>query len=446
MRLVLLVTLAVGCVSATVADAQSERQSRPNVVLIITDDLGWADLGSYGATDIRTPNLDRLAREGLRLTDFYANGVTCSPTRGGLIAGRYQQRYAIEGPLPNADRAGDQGLPATGYSLPQLLKNHGYATALIGKWHLGYAQDKSPNAHGFDYFFGLKSGYHDYYTHRDGSGQPDLWSNDDPTESGAYTTDLVTQRAAEFIDAHKNEPFFIDVAYTAPHWPYQVPGNPSVAPEDARHAMPHELAASTRSDYVAMVEHLDGQIGELLAAIERAGIAEDTIVIFTNDNGGEWLSSSAPFFGRKWTVFEGGIRVPAIVRWPNRIPPGSVSDQVGITMDLTASILAITGATVPAETKLEGVDLFPVWQGHAPQIERTLFWRSGTGQAKQTAVRRGDWKLVVDGPHTCVFDLRTDLGERNDLAKWRQDVAQQLYALLTSWEASVDADANALAP
>jgi arylsulfatase A-like enzyme len=256
----------------------------------------------------------------------------------------------------------------------------------------------------------------------------------------------VTQRAAEFIDAHKNEPFFIDVAYTAPHWPYQVPGNPSVAPEDARHAMPHELAASTRSDYVAMVEHLDGQIGELLAAIERAGIAEDTIVIFTNDNGGEWLSSSAPFFGRKWTVFEGGIRVPAIVRWPNRIPPGSVSDQVGITMDLTASILAITGATVPAETKLEGVDLFPVWQGHAPQIERTLFWRSGTGQAKQTAVRRGDWKLVVDGPHTCVFDLRTDLGERNDLAKWRQDVAQQLYALLTSWEASVDADANALAP
>ena len=141
MRLVLLVTLAVGCVSATVAHAQSERQSRPNVVLIITDDLGWADLGSYGATDIRTPNLDRLAREGLRLTDFYANGVTCSPTRGGLIAGRYQQRYAIEGPLPNADRAGDQGLPATGYSLPQLLKNHGYATALIGKWHLGYAPE-----------------------------------------------------------------------------------------------------------------------------------------------------------------------------------------------------------------------------------------------------------------------------------------------------------------
>ena len=187
-----------------------------------------------------------------------------------------------------------------------------------------------------------------------------------------------------------------------------------------------------------------GRSASCSASSTRAGIADDTIVIFTNDNGGEWLSSSAPFFGRKWTVFEGGIRVPAIVRWPGRIPAGSVSDQVGITMDLTASILAVTGAAVPAEAKLEGVDLFPVWEGRAPQIERTLFWRSGSGAAKQTAVRRGDWKLIVDGPHTYVFNLRTDLSERNDVAKWRQDVAQELYPLLTSWEATVDAEAKAL--
>ena len=225
-----------------------------------------------------------------------------------------------------------------------------------------------------------------------------------------------------------------------------MPGNPSVAPNDARHVMPHDPETSTRSDYVAMVEHLDQQIGELLAAIERAGVADDTIVIFTNDNGGEWLSSNAPFFGRKWTVFEGGIRVPAIVRWPERIPAGSVSDQVGITMDLTASILAVTGAAVPVEAQLEGMNLFPVWEGRAPELERTLFWRSGAGPAKQTAVRRGDWKVIVDGPHTYVFDLRTDLSERNDLAKWRQDIAQELYPLLAAWEASVDADAAALAP
>jgi len=446
MRFVLLATLAVGFVCATVGHAQSEREARPNVVLIITDDLGWADLGSYGATDIRTPNLDRLARQGLKLTDFYANGVTCSPTRAGLVSGRYQQRYGIEAPLPNANRAGDRGLPATGNSLPQLLANHGYATALIGKWHLGYVPEKSPNAHGFDYFFGLKSGYHDYYTHNGGDGEPDLWENDKPIEKSGYTTDLVTEHAARFIEEHKNEPFFLDVAYTAPHWPYQVPGNPSVAPNNARHVMPHDLTTSTRSDYVAMVEHLDREIGELLVAIERAGVADDTIVIFTNDNGGEWLSSSAPFFGRKWTVFEGGIRVPAIVRWPKRIPAGSVSDQVGITMDLTASILAVTGAPVPDEAQLEGMNLFPVWEGRAPELERTLFWRAGAGAGKQTAVRRGDWKVIVDRAHTYVFNVRTDLSERNDLAKWRQDIAQELQPLLAAWEVSVDADAAAPAP
>jgi arylsulfatase A-like enzyme len=348
--------------------------------------------------------------------------------------------------LPNANRAGDLGLPATGYSLPQLLKNHGYATALIGKWHLGYVPEKSPNAHGFDYFFGLKSGYHDYYTHHGGDGESDLWENDQPIEKDGYTTDLVTERAARFIEEHKNEPFFVDVAYTAPHWPYQVPGNPSVAPNNARHVMPHDLTTSKRSDYVAMVEHLDREIGEVLGAIERAGVAGDTIVIFTNDNGGEWLSSSAPLFGRKWTVFEGGIRVPAIVRWPKRIPAGSVSDQVGITMDLTASILAVTGAPVPDEAKLEGMNLFPVWEGREPELERTLFWRAGTGAAKQTAVRRGDWKVLIDGAHTYVFNVRTDLSERNDVARWRQDIAQELRPLIGAWEASVDADAAALAP
>ncbi len=445
MRRVLLVALLIGCVATATAHAQAVRGARPNVVLIISDDMGWADLSSYGATDIRTPNLDGLAREGLRLTDFYANGTTCSPTRAGLISGRYQQRYGIEAPLPNVVRAGDRGLPATGRSLPQLLKNHGYATGLVGKWHLGYADDKSPNAHGFDYFFGLKSGYHDYYTHEDGGGEPDLWENDKRIEQPGYTTDLVTERAARFIDAHKNEPFFLDVSYTAPHWPYQVPGKPSVAPDNARHVMPQDPATSTRSDYVAMVEHLDARIGELLAVIERAGIVENTIVIFTNDNGGEWLSSSAPLFGRKWTGFEGGIRVPAIVRWPNRIPAGSVSDQVGITMDLTASILSVTGATVPADAGLEGIDLFPIWEGRAPELERTVYWRAGSGPAKQAAVRHGDWKLVVDGTHTYVFNLRTDLSERNDLARSRADVAQQLHPLLTSWEASVDAEASAFA-
>jgi arylsulfatase A-like enzyme len=191
-----------------------------------------------------------------------------------------------------------------------------------------------------------------------------------------------------------------------------------------------------------MVEHLDRGVGELLAALDRLQIADDTIVIFTNDNGGEWLSSGAPLTGRKWTVWEGGIRVPALVRWPNRIPPGKVSDQVGITMDLTASILAITGTPVPAEARLEGLNLFPVWEGKAPEVERTLFWRARATNRSQSAVRRGDWKVVIDAGHTYVFNLRTDVSERHDLANRRQDIAQELQPLLAAWEQDVDAEAR----
>jgi arylsulfatase A-like enzyme len=334
-------------------------------------------------------------------------------------------------------------LRATGHSLPQLLKDNGYATALIGKWHLGYKPEFSPGAHGFDYFFGLKSGYHDYYTHNSGDGQPDLWENERPIEREGYTTDLVTERAIRFIEEHAEEPFFVDISYTAPHWPYQVPGRPSVAPDDARHVMPHDATTGSRADYVAMVEHLDRGVGEVLAALERLGVADDTIVIFTNDNGGEWLSRGAPLTGRKWTVYEGGIRVPALVRWPGRIPAGRVSDQVGITMDLTASILAATGTAVPGEARYEGMNLLPIWKGESPEVERTLFWRAGTGGRRQAAVRRGDWKVLLDSGNVYVFNVRVDISERNDVANQRQDVAQALWPLLVSWEQDVDAEAAA---
>lgn len=414
----------------------------PNIVLIMTDDMGWADLTSYGAPDIRTPNIDSLGRDGVRLTDFYSNGVLCSPTRAGFISGRYQQRYGLEIALPNAANANDRGLTANGMTLPQLMKNAGYATALVGKWHLGYLPTQSPNAHGFDYFFGLKSGYHDYYTHNAGDGQPDLWENDTPIIEEGYMTDLITARTLNFIEEHTGDPFFIDVAYNAPHWPYQPPHMPSEAPNNARHVMPHDNASS-RADYVAMVEHMDGGVGQILAKIDELGLAENTIVIFTNDNGGEWLANSLPLFNRKYTVWEGGIRVPMLVRWPGHIPAGTVSNQVGITMDLTASMLAVAGAQVPAEAKLEGMNLFPILEGREPQVERTLFWRSTSYNWQQRAVRRGNWKLVVDGLSVFLFDMSTDIGERNDVAKFNQDIAQELRGLLTTWEADVDAEAQA---
>src|SRR5688500_4715784 len=321
-------------------------QRRPNVVLIMTDDAGYGDFGSYGATDVKTPNLDRLARDGVRFTDFYANAPSCTPTRAGLMTGRYQQRVALEYPL-GMQRPADfsRGLPVTGRSLPQLLRNAGYATALIGKWHLGWKPEYSPIRHGFDYFFGFKSGFIDFYTHTspDSPDHDDLFENDSAVSVDGYMTDLIANRSVRWIEQNSRQPFFIDVACNAPHCPYQVPDKPSVARDSARHLGPFDDSTSTRADYVAMIERVDQGVGRILATLDRLGLREHTIVIFTNDNGGEWLSRNAPLFNHKMSVFEGGIRVPAIIRWPGRIPAGTMTGQVGITMDLTASILAVAG-------------------------------------------------------------------------------------------------------
>ncbi len=432
-------------IAASVGAQAPTRDAPPNVVLIITDDLGYADIGANGARDIRTPNIDRLAREGVRFTDFYANATSCTPTRAGLITGRYQQRYGIEVPLsaataPSPDPL-DRGLEASPHSLPRLLKTRGYATALIGKWHLGYAASQSPMAHGFDEFFGLKSGYHDYWQHHDSRGEPDLWDGDQRVSAEGYTTDLITARAVAFIERQAGRPFFVDVAYNAPHWPFQPPGAPSVAPNNARFVKPEDAATSTRTDYVAMVEQLDRGVGQILDALARRGLARNTIVIFTNDNGGEWLSDNRPFFNRKLTTWEGGIRVPAIVRWPARVPAGRVTAQVGITMDLTASVLAAAGVAVPPAHVLDGTDLFPILTGRSPVVERTLFWRSITRAGTMRATRMGDLKLVTDANHSFLFDVRRDPGERDDLAKTRQADVRRLRELLDAWEREVSADA-----
>jgi arylsulfatase A-like enzyme len=439
-RLALLLSFTISA-ALPLAQAPGGNAARPNVVLIITDDVGYGDFGAYGAPDIKTPNVDSLAGDGIRLTDFYANGATCSPTRSGLISGRYQQRFAIEAPLGNEhSRDAARGLPATGRSLPRLLKNNGYATALIGKWHLGYKPEFSPGAHGFEYFFGFKSGYTDYYQHTSGEGQPDLFENDNPVEVAGYMTDLITERSIRFIEQNAQRPFFIDVAYNAAHWPYQPPDKPSKAIDNARHLGPFDTDTSTRGDYVAMLERADQGVGRILQALDRLGLRQNTIVIFTNDNGGEWLSRNTPLFHHKGTVWEGGIRVPAILRWPGHIPARRVSAQVGITMDLTASILAATRTPVPADTRLEGIDLLPILEGRAPEIERTLFWRV-TGPRTQVAVRSGDWKLLFDG-RPMLFNLRADLGERNNLIGQRGDIARKLEPLLAAWQKDVDEEAK----
>jgi arylsulfatase A-like enzyme len=434
--------VAVWLIAWPAVARQAASAAPPNVVLIVTDDLGYGDVGVYGAPDAKTPNIDRLAREGVRLTDFYANGPTCTPTRAALISGRYQQRFELERPLGTGI---DTGLPADGRSLPQLLKNSGYVTGLIGKWHLGERAQFGPNAHGFDYFFGFKSGYIDYYQHTGGDGKHDLFENEMPAHVDGYMTDLIAERSVRFIEQHVQRRFFLEVAFNAPHWPYQVPDHPSTARDDALHLQPYDPDSGTRGDYVAMLERADRGIGAILALLDKTGLAQNTLVIFTNDNGGEWLSRNAPLFHRKWTLWEGGIRVPAILRWPGRLPRGQVSGQVGITFDITASILAATNTPLPAGARLEGINLLPILAGQAAAVERTLFWRTYYANRRMRAVRNGDWKLIVDGESAMVFNLRNDVGERNDLARERQDVARRLRPLIDVWERDVDAEAKARA-
>lgn len=436
------VLLVLALVSFTAfAQPQTAPTQKPNVVLILTDDLGYGDLGCYGSPDSRTPNIDRLAKEGVRLTDFYA-APQCTPTRAALITGRYQQRVALERALGSAGPSLEQGLIATGRSLPQILKDNGYTTSLIGKWHLGYKPEFGPNAHGFDYFFGFLSGYIDYYAHTRRDGQSDLFENTAPVQEAGYMTDMITARATRSIEGSAKRPFFLEVAYNAPHWPFQPPDQYSKALNDGEFQAPSDSPAATRKDYVAMLERVDLGVGRMLTTIERLGLTRNTLVIFTNDNGGEWLSRNTPLFHRKDTLWEGGIRVPAILRWPGRLPAGKISAQVGITMDLTASILSATKSPASAEARLEGIDLLPILEGRLTPVDRTLFWRISTPSRQQRAVRRGEWKLLIDGDDLLLYNLRADIGERSDRARQRTDLVAKLLPLISDWERDVDTEAK----
>jgi len=453
----LLLTVVGMALMSSAVDAQrvAPAKARPNVVLILMDDMGYGDIGSYGVKDAKTPNLDRLAREGVRLTDAYANGANCSPTRAGLITGQYQQRYGIEWPLGADPVDSARGLPVTGTSLPALLKKSGYETGLIGKWHLGFKPEFGPNAHGFDEFFGFVSGAVDYYTHRRGDGTPDLYENTTPVEVPAYLTDEITRRAVGFVDRHATAPFFLEVAYNAVHWPFQPPGmpvadrrdvpQPAVSGDFRLYQGPNAPVPASRRDYVRMLERADSGVGEILTALNQRGLTKNTLVIFTNDNGGEWLSRNAPLSNRKSTLWEGGIRVPLILRWPAQLPANKRSAQVAITMDLTASILAAAGATTPTGYKLDGLNLLPSLSGQSPIVERQIFWRIKRPRLQQRAVRLGRWKLLQDGVNFYLFDVAADPGERHDLTANHTEMVRKLSAALDDWEKDVDAATRAAA-
>jgi arylsulfatase A-like enzyme len=398
---------------------------KPNVIFILSDDMGYADLSSFGSKDIRTPNIDRLAKEGVKFTQAYSNGPVCTPTRAAFVTGRYQQRIskAMEwAVLP--DQRNDT-LPLSETTIARMLKDNGYATALIGKWHLGYPLETGPMAHGFDQYFGIIGGNADMVSHENINGENVLYEGSKQTKSPGYLTEQLSDRAAKFIEEQKAKPFFLYLAYNAVHWPFQAPGSPARNRET--------WYAGTRAEYGRMLEAMDAGVGKVLATLDRLGLAKDTLVIFTNDNGGERLSDNEPFFHHKATLWEGGIRVPGLMRWPGHLPANKESVQVAITMDFTATILAATG-TKPART-LDGINLLPILQGQQPARERTLCWRIITRPDRQMkAVRQGQWKYVRDGDIDLLFDLAHDPRERQDLSYQQPARVKEMQRILTEWE------------
>jgi arylsulfatase A-like enzyme len=427
----------------------SAAADRPNVVLILADDMGYGDLGCYGCPDIRTPNIDTLARLGVRLTSFYANGPECTPTRTGLMTGRYQQRVGgLEcalgignvGRYDDAIRLANQhdlGLPMERSVLARSLKEAGYATAICGKWHLGYEQKFLPLKHGFDYAFGPLGGAVDYFRHHEPGGGEEtmLYQNDQPIKRDGYMTDLIADEACAFLKRVK-QPFFLYVPFNAPHSPFQGPkdgGQAAVTGEN--------MNRGSRGKYVEMVEHLDKCVERILIQLEEMGAAKETLVIFTSDNGGPQHSRNEPFSGRKGTTYEGGIRVPCIFYWPGTLKAGGESKQVGITMDLTASILKLAGAKPLTDQPFDGIDIVEhVRQGKA-DLSRTLFWRQRRGENTWRGVRDGNLKLVSQQTgkkrEEWLFDLQSDIVEKIDLAAAQPGEIRRLQGLLTQWEEEV---------
>ncbi len=432
-------------------DRDAFRQ-KPNIVFILADDLGYGDLGCYGRQDIKTPVIDRVAAEGVRFTQYYANGPECSPTRTAFLTGRYQHRVGgLEcaigtGNVGRYDDAirlretHDLGLPVEETSIARMLKDAGYATAITGKWHLGYEPKFAPHLHGFDHAFYCIGGGMDYFHYLDTVAGYNLFLNGNPIRREGYFTDLATDEAIKFIERHADGPFFLYVPYTAPHSPFQGPDDyrPDPLPLDS----PLWKQGQAPPDvYVAMIEHMDKCIGRILKVLDDKGLTQDTVVIFSSDNGGTGSARNAPLSKIKGSTFEGGIRVPAVARRPGVIPKGVVNDQVCITMDFSASIVRIAGATVPRGREFDGLDILKLVETGRPPRKRTLFWRGRRGDRTWRAVRDGDLKYIrrTGGGRTeeYLFDLKEDVGETRNLLDERPEEVRRLKAMLTGWEKQV---------
>ncbi len=438
--------------AAAAAPAVHTAPRRPNFVILYTDDHGYHDLGCQGATELKTPNIDALAASGARFTDWYSMGPVCAPSRAALMTGRYPIRAGVPSNGPS--------LPPSERTIASLLKAQGYATALCGKWHLGSDDQTSPNAHGFDHFFGFHAGCVDYYSHRYYWGEPkrvnyhDLYRDrTEVFEDGRYLTERITEEARNFITASRGRPFLLYAAYNAPHYPMHAP---------AKYVQRFAGLEPERRMYAAMLAAVDDGVGEIVETLRKAGLRENTMIFFAGDNGATREAraglnqqparggSNAPLRGFKASLFDGGIRVPAMLSWPAGLPPRRVVREVGASMDVLPTFLRAAGLAPPSDRTIDGRDVLPMARGDAGSPHEALFWSAGG----QLAVRRGKWKLVINGfladgtregrnrmtGQDAMFlsDLDADPGEQRNLRAQQPALTEELAALAARWREQVN--------
>ena len=408
----------------TTADANA----RPNVIVLVADDLGSSDLSLSGATDFVTPNLDALARSGTRCTAAYVTAPVCAPSRAALLTGRYQQRFGFEfnqGPPPAA--AQNFGLPAEETTLAERMRAAGYATGMVGKWHLGELPGQRPTERGFDEFFGFLDNASQYDPMRRREATSPIFRGMALVKEKEWLTRAFARESTAFVDRHAQHPFFLYVAYSAAHNPLQ--SDPAIAPRVAA------IEDERRRDYANLVLGLDDAVGALMAKLAEKGLDGNTLVVFVSDNGAIQRRSNGSLSGGKTSLWEGGIRVPMVVRFKGHVPEGQVFDAPVSTLDIVPTVLAAAGVASSPDWKLDGVDLVPVLGGVRRDVPHpALFWRMGT----RWAVRQGDWKLVAPTADaaTSLFHLTQDPGERTDLSAEQPEIAKELRAAWERWDAT----------
>jgi arylsulfatase A-like enzyme len=431
-------TAALGAAGPVFGQATGRK---PNVLYIMADDLGYADLSCYGRRDYTTPVLDRLAAEGMMFMHAYANSAVCTATRVGLITGRYQYRLPVG--LQEPLGAQDVGLPSSEDqpNMPSLMRDAGYATTLVGKWHMGSLPKYGPLKSGYDEFWGLYGGGVDYFTHAF-SGNPDLWDGETRIEQAGYTTDLLADATMRALDRRKadGKPFFISLHFTAPHWPWEANDALGRAESERIAGNPEggggifHYDGGTMATYAGMMKSLDDNIGRVLAKLAELGFDRDTIVVFTSDNGGERFSDTWPFSGKKTELLEGGVRVPAIVRWPGMVSAGSRSDVPIMSMDWLPTFVAAGGGQQSAAFPSDGVDIWPALAG-GTLPERTLFWRYTNKQ--QRAARRGRYKYLKINDNEFLFDVVADPLERGNLKNREPERFAELKGAWEQWNSGM---------